>query len=341
MPHFDIHNIGLIVSSGPVLLLMAIVIEHLLPMKLNWHPLSFFCYVCQYLASKVNKGSSQQRQLAGSLLSIMLLTTAMLILALLDFISMEPTLFHLAILYFCLRGGNVWKNWQEVNQQLAIAKDQPFKKQDSQQQCKNLLKPFMLRKLDSLSAYGLQKACLEALPQHLALHWFAVIFYFILFDIEVTVFYVLVLEIAQQFNRKLSQFQSFGWLAGLFYKILALPPLVLVSLTVMLYGPMSSALVAGHYSAQRWHYWGSGFLLGVLSTNVNNTLGGPRIYPADPTQSATQSKVRYPDILSPGDNKKIKIETLQCGFNRLRYSAQLWLVVLIIITLFTLYFRLK
>lgn len=347
MQDFELNNLdqafALIFSSGPVLLLLALVLDYLLPLPKRWQAVHFYQQICLHLATKVNRGSIQQQKLAGSLLCMLLWSVCCLCVYLLEFINLFPSLFHLLLLYICLRGGFIWRCWKRFNNLLKESQQHEFKQIEQQKQAKQLLQAFTLRKVDKLSAYGLQKAGLEAFPQQLTMHWFAIIAYFLLFDIQLCIFYVLVCNTAQIFNRKMATFKHFGWLASLISRILCLPIYYCVSLSLILYGPMKSAWRSGKKAAGQWHFWGSGLLLGIISSQVHTSLGGPRIYPDSPWNKHADSndKQRYPRLQSEHDRQQLQTDSLFIIYQRLAHCAQLWLCVLCILSLFTLYFRLQ
>ena len=320
-----------LLASAPVLLLIALMFEYRFPISDKWHPLTPFKNIANYLANKVNRGSNYQQYISGFLLTVTLLTVVMTVFESLRFISLFPTLFDLLVLILCLRGGMAWRNWNNIVTLFQQAEQQPFKEFDNYQECKRLLAPLLLRKVDTLSPYGLQKATVEGLSQRLVSHWFGVILFFLLFGIHLTLLYVLAIELAQQFNVKQHKHRLFGFFPNRLSRLFTALPLLVVSLFLLLYGPIKSSFLFAVNIGKEWHFWNSGFLLAVISAGANQPLGGPRLYPVDKADVANElsNKHRSPTIYMQNkqDPKKVNIEIFKISLNRLRYTAQLWVLL--------------
>lgn len=288
------------------ILLAAIIIERLLPIPQNYHPLTLIGYLLNAIERKVNKPgrSEQQHRIAGAMAIIVIFVVLFILTAALQFILIEPVIFELCILTFLLR-------WDTIKT-LIVTVNELQKRAISDQ-----LSDQILRETTELSLMGLHKAAIENLTLRIAYQWFAVIFWYSVAGIWAAISYRLLQLMAHEWNCKLSRYQAFGKLASHLFNLLAAPSNYLLSLTLCLFSRPFSTFKTSHKQGKQWHHYSPGLLLSVLANSLNIQLGGPRKY-----QGQMQ---RYPQLGTQSPPTAAHIQKAQ---KRLIFAAVLWCITI-------------
>ncbi|WP_432467247.1 cobalamin biosynthesis protein CobD/CbiB [Agarivorans sp. Z349TD_8] len=250
--------------------LLGIALERLISGQLFKQPLLVVGRLAELLAQKVNRSSNgtRQQRLAGS----MALFTLVLPLAigLVLFNQLNPlTMLVDPLLLLCLL------QWQQPMH--SYHKITLLINRQQHQQARSLLRPWVLRDCEELSAVGVAKASAEMLLLRLASNWFGVIFWFMVGGIVPALSYRLVCELHQTWNPKLVQYRQFGRTASILYQTFSWLPFRILCLIFCCYGHYGRNFTAGKQGF-RWPYSSSGQLLGVAASSLQSELGGPRLY---------------------------------------------------------------
>lgn len=293
------------------ILLAAIIIERVLPIPQNYHPLTLIGFLLNAIERKVNKPgrSKQQQRIAGAMAVIVIFVLLFILAVALQFILIEPIIFELCILTFLLR-------WDKIKTLILTVKELQKRAISDQ------LSDQILREITELSLIGLHKAAIENLGLRIAYQWFAVIFWYTATGIWGALSYRLLQLMAHHWNCKLPRYQAFGKLASRLFNLFTAPSNYLLSLTLCLFSRPFSTFRASHKQSKQWHNYSAGLLLSVLANSLKIQLGGPRKY-----QGLMQ---RYPQLGTQTAPSATHIKQAQ---KRLIFAAVLWCIN---ITAFTL-----
>ncbi|MGY5450666.1 cobalamin biosynthesis protein CobD/CbiB [Agarivorans sp. MS3-6] len=268
--------------------LLGIAIERLLPGRGLGKVMLLIRWFAEQLAAKVNRGSNgpRQQRLAGRIALLAILVPLTLGLALFNQLIPLSSLLDALLLVCLLQWQAPMHSYHRIT--LLLNKQQ-------HQQARGILRPWVLRDCDNLSAVGVAKASAEMLLLRLAANWFGVIFWFMLGGILPALIYRVVSELHFAWNPKLSQYRQFGISASHFYQLISWIPFQLLALIFCCYGNVArnkAALSQGF----RWPYAASGKLISVSASSLHSELGGPRHYQQQKAEQARFGPAKqYPE----------------------------------------------
>lgn len=185
------------------ILLMVATIKTVVSRTSSSNNQSIFSLYCLQLASKVNKShhSDNHKKIAGFIATTITYIPIVVILVLFgEFVAIN-WLWSALLLYVSLGPNNLNQIGNRVANSLA---------QQNTNQAKALLKPHVLRDVNTLSPIGICKTTIEMLILKKLQYQFIVGFYFIVFGPIAAISYRLFLEMHYQWNTKQPQFASFG-----------------------------------------------------------------------------------------------------------------------------------
>ncbi|MDO6763636.1 cobalamin biosynthesis protein [Agarivorans sp. 1_MG-2023] len=268
--------------------LLGIALERLLPGRGFGQVMLLIRWFGEQLANKVNRSTNgpKQQRLAGAIALLTVLTPLALGIALFNQLNPLSALLD-ALLLLCLLQ---WQAPMHSFHRITLLLNKQL-----HQQARGILRPWVLRDCDGLSAVGVAKASAEMLLLRLAANWFGVIFWFMLGGIVPALIYRIISELHLAWNPKLSQYRQFGNSASRFYQALSWLPFQLLALIICVYGKLSrnkAALSQGF----RWPYSASGKLISVSASSLQSELGGPRHYQQQKVEQARFGPAKqYPE----------------------------------------------
>ncbi|MCR5084097.1 MAG: cobalamin biosynthesis protein [Succinivibrionaceae bacterium] len=266
-----------ILDLPPVILLIAVIIELLLP-KGSVFRLSMLIPLFRHLSIKVNKSRDKEahRLFAGVLLSLLIYAFALSMLVIFRYVASFDSLVSLLLLLFLLELRSTAAQGRAVANCLASG---------DLMAAREALAPLVLRSVNELSAIGVAKAACESMCLRLFTSWFAIMAWFLVAGIEGSFFMALTCALAQSFNAKLPSYQAFGSLARRAEEaLLMLPALILMICLMLSLAPLRTAQAA-LWGWERYAAPVSGMVLGAVGYRLGIALGGPRIYAGE--------KIRY------------------------------------------------
>ncbi|BEU01840.1 cobalamin biosynthesis protein CobD [Agarivorans sp. OAG1] len=257
---------------------LGIALERLIPGRGFGQVMLLVRWFAEQLSIKVNRSGNgpRQQRIAGGLALLAILLPLSLGLALFNQLNPLTVLVDSLLLLCLLQWQAPMHSYHRITHLLNKHLHKP---------ARNILRPWVLRDCESLSAVGVAKASAEMLLLRLAANWFGVIFWFMLAGIVPALIYRIVTELHFAWNPKLVQFRQFGHTASRFYQLFSYLPFQLLALIICCYGKLSrnrAALSEGF----RWPYIGSGKLISVSASSLQSELGGPRHYQQQKVEQA-------------------------------------------------------
>ena len=266
------------------ILLGALLLERLLAVPVQFHPLGFFRAMALGVSAKVHRptkpAAAAQQKLAGLLSIPTLLLPFLFLIYMMMKVAEFPLLFDTLLLWLCLA-------WTPLRRDTKAAAKALDKNQKGVARAR--LAPWLLRKTDNLSPMGLCKAAVEMVMLRSCKEYFAVIFYYITFGAFFALCYRLIVILNQCWNPKLDRYRHFGKAAHWLAFILQWLPSRLCWLTLVLLGHLRQSVKLARKARQ----WGNDSSLAILSATAgafNLALGGPVYY--------NENKLRRPHIAS-------------------------------------------
>ncbi len=314
---------ALILGGSLPTLSLAVLASFFIAIPANYQPSKGITYLLGVFATKVAKNDrpAAQQRVAGGLAILVILFPTLAVTWSLKEIALFPQFFDFLLLFLLLS----WKS--ELLQFKGIYQAQLLtEKAVARQQLANLT----LRETHSLSALGINKACIEAITLRLAGSWFGVFFWFVLGGIYAALVFRLLQLMNLSWNRKLKAYRHFGSIAYRSYNLLCLLPYGFLAFTLALYGNTGAALRAIFRQSSVWPRSSSGAILASLAASINIQLGGPRLYQGQ--------KVDYPRL---GNANSAEVKHLKLTLSRLTQAASLWFVIYLLLYSSMIIFKLE
>jgi adenosylcobinamide-phosphate synthase len=268
------------VTTPPLLLLVALLLEAWLPLPQRWKP-SALQPIIQKLHQRVfqhNQSLGQQR-LTGFLFPWIIVLPLTATVWAVRTLAPWPYWFDLIVLIWCLESQPIKQNLQIIQRLLQAQKRSMARLQLAQ---------MVLRSTGNLSELGICKAAVEMSILRWLSQWWTPAFAFILFGIHGAIWVRMLQIVAQSSNLKLSQYRFCGELAARLLQTFLFIP-ALVAITLLMIHPRGMRNIMRVF--QHIKYWpaiGSGLLLNMVGSCLNLSLGGPRYY--------QNVKYRYPRL---------------------------------------------
>lgn len=219
-------------------------------------------------------------------------------------------MYDLTILIFCLEYAGFRSYARRVNAAL---------KQNNLSLARQILHPYVLREVSSLSAMGIAKAATESIPLNFISGWFIPAFWYMTAGPEAAFSATFITILNKAFNPKQPLFCDFGRLNSLLYRAFSLFPVCLLFF-ILQFGTRAGIATGCAFSSMRSHpYCLTGMIIGYMAGALNVTLGGPRIYEG--------TKIRYNRIGLKTEPAPVHIIL---AFKRMRNAVFITLLFIII-----------
>jgi adenosylcobinamide-phosphate synthase len=290
--------------------LFVVVLERNISISASYHPGSLWQFLAVKLAKKTKKRASKQQYISGIISSIILLTTALIVVYSILSFALYPWFFEAIFLLLALNSNALLRNCQNVYRSLSLGKKNLAREQ---------LNKVCIRDTHSLSVMGIVKSNIEGAIQQFSLYYFTPMMVYIIAGPYFLAFYALTNALAHYWNPKKQQYRFFGRLVSSIIGVVSLPFHCLLALLI--------AIIYGfkHLSIKRnsWHRFGTGTLLTTTANAMNRELGGAVMYDGIKIRRVTLGTEHHPQISDLKDLIRL--------IKRLQQS------VLVIITLSTLF----
>ncbi|MDR9829952.1 cobalamin biosynthesis family protein [Vibrio sp. FNV 38] len=267
-------------GNGMVLIMWsAILLQLLLPIPRQSHPMELWRRFALLLSDKVNSTNPKQAMLAGWLSVLLMLIPAAILLIALQPLMWQNELYQLGLLLLALD----WRNTDALLCNLTTAMAN-----EDKQQARQLLKPWVNRETQALSLLGLGKAGAETYLLAMGRGVIAVLFWYCLFGGIGAFIYRLTVELARVWSPSRQNFLAFGRAAIHLTALLDYIPLRVFSLFILVghRAKQSTALLKLQHKS--WPLPGSSWLLISSAAKYELSLGGPAIYD---TQKCVRAKI--------------------------------------------------
>lgn len=288
-------------------MLIALLLEHFLPIAEHQHPLTGWRYLATAMAQKVNRQqgrSAYQQRISGTLGMIMLLVTIWPFQIMVTWLIGNPWIWQTLLLTLLL-------SWRPVKHRALAVGDALKLKQH--QLAREQLTPLVVRDTTALSPLGITKATLESTLFRFINHYVGVLFWFWVAGINGAVGYRLIILLAEYWNPKQAEYRHFGAVVYRLAQLLCWLPARASWLWLMLWGNIKKTLgyrsVISEFSSRC-----GGWLLAAGSAHLGCHLGGPVYY------QQKQRRVRFHSQREP---KAVDIHRLLRWLN---FSLLAWVI---------------
>lgn len=274
-----------------IILVVAILIERVLPWPDKYHPLSLFRLLAIKMSDKVNPDQSRsayQRKISGSLAAIALLTPILSLTIFFVYLADFRQFFDLFLLLVALQFSSVITRFHKITRYI---------KANKKALARDTLSSLVLRETSTLSPMGIAKAAIEALLLRFHYQYCAVIFWYLIAGSTAALTYRLIFELSQIWNIKLAKFVHFGRPVATIQRLIVYVPL---GITVIAFA-LAERFLSG-VSASRQLPKGSSSHAKVLARMggaLQIQLGGPVFYEG--------KKQRLPKV---GSTRQVKFADL-------------------------------
>ena len=266
-------------------LLVALVVEAVMPWPERFHPLSIFRIVAKNLALRVNpkqQRADSQRFIAGILAPIILVAPLLICLVLFRALLAVPEIFDLIMLTAALSYAPVLNQTNKLKQHL-------FK--ENKALAKDCLKPIVLRDTSSLSEMGLIKAGIESQVLRFSHQYLTVILVFLFAGSIAAVCYRLCYEMAQQWNPKIAHNRVFAKPVAGLVNLLKIPAALMLSALFSLMSGFKQVK-----SKSRYFSFVINAYLSSASAVLKHNLAGPAIYDGEKVRRDAFKPGREPEL---------------------------------------------
>ncbi len=290
--------------------LLAAISSFFLSLPKDMNPINVLEIIFRQIAKQINlKSRPDSYKYIASILSILIIYLPLtLIISQLYHIARAPWVINFAILFLLLSWHDKKHRYHLIfdaltNQKLAKAKYH--------------LNQLTLRETKPLSAVGVNKATIESMVLQLTLHWFSILFWYLLAGIYGALFYRIIQICAQQWNTKLDEFATISRFPTFIYSVMLFPVHILLSFTFQLYNNPFSNFLSKFKQSINWHHFSSGLMLASFALSLQIQIGGIRLY--------HNKKINYSEL---GINKQPTVTDIGKSLQRITLCAWLWLICL-------------
>lgn len=291
-------------------LVLDLVLGKFITLSGAYHPALLFKYLTQQLAKKVNRRSARHQSIAGQLSLLLLLSLALGLSWLILSFAATPWFYELVLLWLIISGSSKFRQATTIRHSLS---------QGHKILAREQLQLLCIRETASLSALGIVKATIEALPQRLVLSYFNPILIFACLGIYPTILAATLGGIAQCWNPKLAQYRHFGRAAMRLNNIGSFVAKFLFSINIFLLFSTRISPKKIILQARQWHSLGNGLLLSTLAGLLNRSLGGAVKY--------QNIKIRLPSL---GEAPQPTIENIDDTYRICQQASYSWILLLLL-----------
>lgn len=294
-------------SQSYCIVLFAFLFEMFIPIPQALR-ISKFNETFLYLGKKVNKpsNSAQEKTFAGIILPLMIITIFLFISLLFGFIANFDSVISFIMLVLVLENRLAIKDASKLYKLLH---------KNQKEDARVYLQKIVLRDCDNLSYMGLCKAACENIILRMFIN-FAIICWFVALGFTAAIIMRLCCELCRTYNKKLSEYSDFG--IGIYritQAMLAIPAYIFSMFFLL---SVKTSFITSTRVSTNYYAHISGLILGLIGSNLNIQLGGPRYYKGE--------FVRYDDIGGMQNPKAISI--LQ-AMRKMRFTTLTLILILI------------
>lgn len=284
-------NQALEAISYLVLLLAAIGFERWLPLSSWYHPLTLARVMFANVIARTFKADNSVPILTSALAICVCAAFPVILIALFSDLVYYPELLAALILYMCLDSHTALDKSKRISQALLV-------KQKSL--ARALVAKQVVRDCDTLSEQGIAKACIHGTVLQFQKAYFVPLFWFLVSNAYVTLFYCLLLLLHQQIRKHFLPNSPYLFPTNSLLLLFQAPVFALNTLIIMCITPINKVLYFMRIYGRHYPSYLSGMLLCVISAKFNIQLGGPAFYQAirfEGLRISTQQQCQSSDIV--------------------------------------------
>lgn len=254
-----------------VVLLLILIAERFLSLPPDYHPLTFFNFVADRMGKKLikRKSSPKQQTLSGGLATLLLLFPIVTISSVLAWISEEPLVIDVLVLLVCIK----WNPLKKDMLRIAAAVKKGYLSLAREQ-----LSHWVLRETQTLTEYGINKACIETMLLRTSKYVIGVAFYYLCFGAAFALLYRLLIELSMVWNEKNPTYKHFGKSVAKVVRLLDFIPARIFAISFALLRQLRASFKLVKQTKQHWQGNNSRWILATASASIPVELGGPAIY---------------------------------------------------------------
>ena len=274
-----------------VLLLAAVGFERWLPLNSWYHPLTLARVIFSNVIIRTFSDKNSLPILTSALAICVCAVFPVILIALFSDLVYYPELLAALILYICLDSHTAMDKSKRISQALLL-------KQKSL--ARALVAKQVVRDCDTLSEQGIAKACVHGTVLQFHKGYFVPLFWFLVSNAYVTLFYCLLLLLHQQVRQRFLPNSPYLMPSNSLLVVFQAPVFALNTLVIMCVTPINKALHFMRIYGRHYPNYLSGILLSVISAKFNIQLGGPAFYQAirfEGLRISTQKQCQSSDIL--------------------------------------------
>ncbi len=252
-----------------LLFMLVLLLAQFATLPLPYQPWPLLKILAQRIEAKVNKHSTAQRRLAGTLALLLLLLPLLALLGLARHLSEWPAGFDALLLYLCLDHRAFYQQVDTATQSL---------QRGQRQLAKDQLQVMLRRDCSVLSDTGLAKAGIEVLALRQVRHFVAIIGWFLLGGALAAVTYRVLLELQQSWSGKIGTQRAFSTAVSLCNRLMTMPFLWIQGALIALMYRFWSSIRYYRSSAAAGLPAPDRFYLAAWSAALQRNLAGPVMY---------------------------------------------------------------
>ena len=294
-------------SQSYCIVLFAFLFEMFIPIPKALR-ISAFNETFLYLGKKVNKPTNKKKKktFAGIILPLMIIIVFLFISLLFGFIADFDIVISFMLLILVLETRPAIKDATKIYKLL---------RKNQKEDARTYLQTMVLRDCDNLSTMGICKAACENIILRMFIN-FAIICWFVVCGFTGAIIMRLCYELCRTYNKKLSEYKDFG--IGIYritQAMLAIPAYIFSMFFLL---SVKTSFITSKRVSTSYYAYISGIVLGLVGSNLNIQLGGPRYYKGE--------FVRYDDIGGMQNPRDISILK---SMRKMRFTTLMLILILI------------
>ncbi|MGN0902343.1 MAG: cobalamin biosynthesis protein [Succinivibrio sp.] len=304
-----------ILQYPAVTLLVAMLLEIVLPIKNTLKPAALIPLFSK-MASKVNREDNQpgQNVFSSIFLPFFVLSIALFALFTIKICLISHTLAALILLPLLLDSKSALKTALEVKRKLDA---------DDKNTARGILQKVMLRDCSKLSELGINKALCEMVSLKLFINWFAVMVWYMIFDLEGAVIMQTVSVLSRAYSHKIKKNEVFGLFTYKLEQTLLIPPAIVFLILMLLSAHAFRIVICIKRHIKFYPSFISSLVSDIMGGYADTSLGGPRVYEGNLIRITKVGTANEPTAKSP-----LKI------YNKIRFTGILFTCICVLIKIF-------
>lgn len=302
-----------LLSTSALVVIAALLLDHLLGEPRRWHPLVGFGRLAMWLENRLNRPQRTNisiRLLGG--VALVLVVGPLTLLAWLAERSAYAPIFGIFLLYLALG----WRSLQQHVEAVATALDA-----DDLNKARAAVGRIVSRNTDALDTEGVARAATESALENGSDALFGALFWYLLFGLPGVVGYRLVNTLDAMWGYRTVRYRHFGWAAARLDDLLNLVPARLTAVAYALAGNTRHALCCWWAQARHWDSPNAGPVMAAGGGALEISLGGPAMYAGEVHQR--------PEL---GVGSSPNSYDIHRALRLIQRSLLLWLAFIVLIT---------